>query len=326
MILVTGASGFVGQHLIRLLSSKGMQVRALYNSRMPDAELRNLPGISWVQCDLLDVFAVEDVMQGISKVYHCAAKVSFHPKHKEELLHVNVESTANVVNEALLQQVQKLVYVSSVAALGRAEGKKLITEEEEWEENRHNSIYGQSKYMAEMEVWRGIGEGLTAAIVNPGIILGAGNWDEGSARLMKVVDREFPFYTDGINAWVDVADVVNAMHQLMESNVEAERFILSAGNFRYQEIFTMMAEALNRKPPHIKASSLMTEIVWRWSMLKSSVTGEAATITRETARTAQKQCYYANEKIMRFLPGFAYTPMLHTIKRMAEAYERTNKK
>ena len=164
-----------------------------------------------MQCDLLDIYEVEEAMQGITDVYHCAAIVSFQPADKEKMLHFNVESTANIVNEALEQDIRKLVFVSSVAALGRSEVTKEITEEEQWEESKYNSRYGLSKHMAEMEVWRGIGEGLNAVIVNPGIILGEGNWDEGSARLMKVVYKEFPFYTQGINGWVDVKDVVKAM-------------------------------------------------------------------------------------------------------------------
>lgn len=324
MILVTGASGFVGHHLVRLLSGKGHIVHALYNRNEPGDELKRLPGVTWQQCDLLDIYAVEEVFEGIDEVYHCAAIVSFHPGHKERLLHVNTESTTNVVNEALERGIRKLVYVSSVAALGRTEGSnKQITEEEEWEESRHNSVYGQSKYQAEMEVWRGIGEGLSATIVNPGIILGEGNWDEGSARLIKIVDREFPFYTEGINGWVDVADVAKAMYLLMQSDIEAERFILSAGNYSYKEIFTLMAGALGRKPPHIKASSWMTELLWRFMMLKTALTGETATITKETTRTAQKQCFYCNDKLIKHLPAFSYTPIAQSVARMAAAYRNS---
>ncbi|RYD55322.1 MAG: NAD-dependent epimerase/dehydratase family protein [Sphingobacteriales bacterium] len=326
MILVTGASGFVGQHLVRFLSAKGHTIRALYNSRKPDHELKSLPGVQWMQCDLLDIYAVEEVMQDITDVYHCAAIVSFHPADKERILHVNIETTANLVNEALERGIRKMVHLSSVAALGGAIQGKEITEEEEWEESRHNSVYGQSKYMAEMEVWRGVGEGLSAAIVNPGIILGPGNWEEGSARLMKVVDKEFPFYTEGVNAWVDVYDVVKAMYTLMNIDVAAERFIMSAGNFSYREVFTKMANALNRKPPHIKASNWMTALIWRWSVLKSSIFGETATITKETAGNAQRKSYYNNSKLLAALPGFGYTPIDETIRQMAAAYMATNKR
>ncbi|XZF12951.1 NAD-dependent epimerase/dehydratase family protein [Chitinophagaceae bacterium MMS25-I14] len=320
MILVTGASGFVGQHLVRFLSARGAAVRALYRNTAPDAALLALPGVQWMKCDLLDIFDVEEAMQGIEDVYHCAAIVSFHPSHQKDMLHANVLSTAHVVDEALAQGVRKLAYVSSVAALGRTEGAKEITEAEEWEESRYNSAYGLSKYQAEMEVWRGIAEGLNAVIVNPGIILGEGSWEDGSSRLIKVAAEEFPFYTEGINGWVDVADVVHALYVLMQSEVDAERFILSAGNFSYREIFTMMAEALHKKPPHIKATPFMTGLIWRWNHLRTFLTGKITSVTRETARNAQKQSFYNNGKLLRYLPQFSYTPLSQTIRRMAGAY------
>jgi dihydroflavonol-4-reductase len=321
MILITGASGFVGQHLVRQLAGQGKRVRALYNSHPPSESLK-LPGVEWVQCDLLDVYAVEEVMQGVDDIYHCAAIVSFHPSEKERMLHFNVESTVNIVNIALEFNVRKLVYVSSVAALGRSEVLKEITEEEQWEESRYNSRYALSKHTAELEVWRGVAEGLQAVIVNPGIILGEGNWEEGSARLMKVVYKEFPFYTAGINGWVDVKDVVNAMTLLMDSEVSAERFILSAGNYPYREVFTMMAGQLGRKPPSMRATPFMTGLVWRWNSLKTAIFGETGSITKETARSAQKQTFYNNQKLFRFFPGFEYTPLEETIRRMAAAFSK----
>jgi len=321
MILVTGASGFLGQHLVRYLSAQGQVVRALYHNNPPAKELQALRGITWLKYDLLDIYAVEEVMQGITEIYHCAAVVSFKPSRREEMLHFNAESTANIVNQALEQGIRKMVFVSSVAALGRtADNKKEITEEEEWEENRQNSAYGMSKYLAEMEVWRGIGEGLDAVIVNPGIILGEGNWDDGSAQLMKVVHGELPFYTQGVTAWVDVMDVVQVLYMLMQSDIEAERFILSAGNYGYREIFTLMAGVLNKKPPRIKATPFMTGLVWRWNMLKANLFGTNPVITKETAGNAQNKCYYNNDKLRRFFPAYNYAPMENTIKRMAQAF------
>ena len=321
MILVTGASGFVGQHLVRQLSASGKEVRALYNRSLPGEDLRGLDGITWQACDLLDVFAVDEACSGITEIYHCAAIVSFDPARRKEVLHHNIESTANVVNASLEHNIRKLVYVSSIASLGRAEeGELFINEEAEWEESKRNSIYSLSKYYAEMEVWRGIGEGLDAVIINPGIILGAGDWTKGSAKLMQVVADEFPFYTEGINAFVDVADVVSVMQQLMDSTATAERFIVCAGNFAYRDIFTQMAQALGKKPPRIKASAFLTGLVWRWSLLKHKITGGEPTITKETVRNAQTKCYYDNKRLLQVLPSFNYTPMPETIRQMAAAF------
>lgn len=327
MILVTGASGFLGSHLVRHLSSSGKQVRALYNSHQPTEELKALANTEWLKGDLLDVYEVEQLMQGVHEIYHCAAIVSFDPARKDEMLHFNAESTANIVNQALLQEVRKMIHVSSVAAIGRSgDEKKEITEEEEWGESKYNSAYSISKYMAEMEVWRGMGEGLNAAIVNPGIILGPGTGNDLSNQLIKMVYKGFPFYAKGINAWVDVADVVKAMTMLMPSQVKDERYILSAGNYSYKDIFTMMAEALGKKPPSIYASPFMTNIAWRLIALKKATIGSEAIITRETANNSNTISIYNNQKFVTAFPDFSYTPMESTIKLMAQSFINSYKK
>ncbi len=231
----------------------------------------------------------------------------------------------NIVNAALDAGVRKLVHISSVAALGRDGTGKEITEEAEWEESRHNSGYGLSKYAAEMEVWRGIGEGLEGAILNPGIILGEPfnpkSWAEGSAKLMQVAQDEFPYYTDGITAFVDVQDVAKAAIGLMHSEVSGERFILSEGNRPFREIFTMMAQELGLKAPRIRANAAMSGLVWRASALKALFAGGTPTITKETARNAQTKSFYKADKILGALPGFGFTPMAKTITRMAAAFQ-----
>lgn len=325
MILVTGASGFLGSHLVKYLSAKGQPVRALYNKHAPSEELKSLPNISWARYDLLDIYEVEEMMKGITEVYHCAAIVSFNPDKADDILHFNAESTANIVNQALQQGIRKMVHVSSVAAIGRTKAKREITEEEEWEESKYNSIYGKSKYAAELEVWRGIGEGLNAAIINPTIILGAGNWDEGSAGLMKMVYNEFPFYTTGITGWVDVEDVVRIMYMLMQSDVSAERFILSSGNEAYKDVFTMMAKELGKKPPHIKASPLLTGLIWRWFTLLRIMGRKKNLITKETAANAQNVSLYNNTKLTGYFPNFTYTPLSATIQRMAQSFKKNIK-
>ncbi len=274
-----------------------------------------------MQCDLLDVYAVEEAMQGIEDIYHCAAIVSFDPRKKEAMLHFNPESTVNVVNQALVQDIRKLVHVSSIAALGRTgDPKKEMDEEAEWEDSKYNSAYALSKYLAEMEVWRGMGEGLNAVIVNPGIILGATSGHDLSAALMKMVYREFPFYSKGVTSWVAATDVVNAMVTLMNSNTEAERFIVSSGNFSYKEILTQMADALQKKRPRFAASDWMTSIGWRISALLRTL-GVNTLVTRETARNANSFSFYNNQKLINAFPGFAYTPLPATIDVMARSFE-----
>ena len=178
-----------------------------------------------------------------------------------------------------------------------------------WTEETSNSIYGKSKYLGELEVWRGIGEGLQALIVNPSIILGGNNWDSGSAAIFKTAYNEFKWYTEGITGFVDVGDVARAMILLMNSEISGQRFILSAENLSYKEIFSSIAKCFGKKPPPKKVSPFMGEIVWRLEAIKAVFTGKKHLLTKETARTAQASVYFDNSKILNALPGFSFTPI-----------------
>ena len=314
MVLVTGASGLVGKHLIQALVQKGTPVTGLYRSAIPvfdDAEKAN-----WIQADILDIVALEEAMQGMQQVYHCAAIVSFDSKNTKQLDKTNIEGTANVVNACLNQGIEKLLFVSSVAALGRIRENEAINETMNWTEETSNSAYGKSKYLAEMEVWRGIGEGLNAVIVNPVIILGSGDWLKGSSAIFKSAYDEFPWYTEGKSGFVDVVDVVKAMVLLMESTINAQRFIISSDNIGYREIFTMIAHAFHKKPPHKKVTKLIAEIVWRIEAVKSWFTKKTPLLTKETANTARANVSFNNTKLLEQLPGFSYQPLSNSIERI----------
>lgn len=314
MILITGATGLLGSHLATALVRAGKNVRALYRGAVPafaGAEL-----VQWVKGDILDVISLEEAMAGIEQVYHCAAVVSFNPKKKKTLQKVNVEGTANVVNACLDANIQKLVFVSSVAALGRIRENTAINETMNWSEETSNSEYGKTKYLAEMEVWRGIGEGLDAVIVNPVIILGAGDWEKGSSELFKTAYDEFPWYTGGISGFVDVKDVVRAMMLVMDNDVSSQRFILCADSVPYRDVFAQMAQNFGRRPPHKKVTPFLAGLVWRWEAIKARFTGKDPLLTKETARTAQAKVYFDNSKLKQFFPSFEYTPISDSIERI----------
>jgi len=243
-ILVTGAAGLVGNEVTKQLLDKGYKVTAIYHSTPVNISHTNL---IIKQCDVLDTFSLEEIMQDVTHVYHCAAIVSFEPKDKNRLFKINVEGTANVVNACISANVQKLIHVSSVSSLGRIINGETVTERMNWTEETSNSIYGKSKYFGELEVWRGIGEGLQAAIVNPSTILGGDNWDNGSTALFKSVYNEFKYYTEGMNGFIDVRDVAHAMILLMNSKISGQRFILSSENLSYKEIFFLMAKCFGKK-------------------------------------------------------------------------------
>lgn len=319
MIFVTGGTGLVGSHLLLALAESGKPIRALYRNHIPDA-VKNLPGIEWVQGDITDILRLEEVMTGIEQVYHCAAIVSFLPKEKEQVLKQNAEGTANIVNAALLCSIKKLIFVSSVAALGRMRPGKQIDETMHWTPSTSNSVYGKSKYLAEMEVWRGIGEGLNAAIINPTIILGESDWNKSSSAIFKSVYNEFPWFTEGTTGFVDVKDVVQAMTMLMDSDISGQRFILSQENRTYRSLFDMIAKEFGKRLPHKKVTPFMAKIVWRVEALKSKFTGKAPLVTKETAQTALTHVQYNNSKLNKFLPDYRYTPMEDSVKRICSYF------
>ncbi|MGE7773270.1 NAD-dependent epimerase/dehydratase family protein [Chitinophaga sp. NPDC101104] len=322
MILVTGGTGFLGSYLLRALVKAGKPVRALYRSRIPGQVQDIADKVEWFQADVLDVCALEDAFAGITEVYHCAAVVSFQPDKRDAMMKSNIEGTANVVNMAIDAGVRKLVHVSSVASLGRAKQNQELSEDAQWEESANNSNYAISKHLSEMEIWRGIAEGLDAVIVNPSIILGSGFWHDGSGMLLKNAWKEFPYYTEGVNGFVDVEDVVEAMVRLMDSDVSGQRFILNGENWPYRQLFNEMARHLGKKPPHIATKPWMAALVWRVEKIRGMITGKRPLLTRETARTAQLKVYYDNKKILGALPGFRFRPLADTIEHISLAFLR----
>jgi dihydroflavonol-4-reductase len=321
MTLVTGGAGLLGNELITQLLQNGEKIIAIYNNT--PLQKNASPNLTQFKANILDVVALEEAMQNVEKVYHCAAIVSFDPKDKENLFKVNVEGTANVVNACIDANVKKIVHVSSVAALGRIRINETVNETMQWSSDTSNSIYGESKFLGEMEVWRGVAEGLDAVVVNPSIILGEANWNNSSTAIFKNVYDEFGWYSTGTTGWVDVKDVANAMIQLMESEITAEKFIVSGHNETYQNVFNSIANAFCKKKPNKKVTPTLAAIVWRLEKLKSFFTKKKPLITKETAATALAMVTYNNEKIVKALPNFKFTKLEETINRVCKKLMET---
>jgi len=324
MVLVTGGTGFLGAYIIKELVSNGIPVRAIrHRNSLPSFIPTSIFNrVDWRDGDVLDIVGLEESIEGIDTIIHSAAKVSFHDSERRDMFRVNIEGTANVVNLALEKNIRQLIHVSSVAALGRKNNGTIVTEEKKWEDDKVNTSYAISKYQAEMEVWRGMGEGLQTIIVNPSTILGYGDWNNSSCAIFKTVYREFPWYTAGINGFVDVEDVAKAIVLLSKKNISGERFILNADNWSFQQLLTTIATSFGKKPPTRLATPILGGIAWRIEKLKKLVTGQLPFLTRESARVAQSKTFFNNEKILRTLPEFSFTPLQHTISKACENYLR----
>lgn len=321
MILVTGGAGLVGKELIIQLLAQGKRVKAIYNKTritgITDTRLVE------VQCDILDVIRLEEIMEGVDEVYHCAGLVAFAPKELSRLFKINVEGTANMVNAALNTGVRKMLHVSSIAALGRpVDPNKLSDEKMDFTTRTDTSNYGKSKFLGELEIWRGIAEGLPAVIINPSLIIGAGNWDEGSTELFKSVYNEFPWFTEGTTGFVDVRDVAKAMIMLMASDITSQRFIVSAENALFKNVLGMIAKGFNKKPASRKVTPFLAAFVWRLEALKCRFTGKAPMVTKETAATAMATQKFNNNKLTEWLPSFSYHALPDTISYTCAALQQ----
>lgn len=335
MILVTGGTGLVGAHLLYELTNSGLRVKALrrqqsntewvkkifsyYSSRVEDLYAR----IEWVEGDILDYLSLEEALKGATAIYHCAAIVSFHGDDNDMMLNNNVKGTGNLIDAAIHNGVSRFCHVSSIAALGKTQDGSEITEETYWTPSKRKSGYSLSKFFSEMEVWRGIEEGLDAVIVNPSIIMGPGNWDIGSPKLFQSIWKGLNYYTKGITGFVDVRDVVKAMIMLMSDErfdqLKNQRFILNAGNLSYQDFFNKIADGLNKPRPRSFASDVKLHVAWRMAKAASFFTGKRPVITRDAVSGSNQKNHYSGEKI-RARCGFEYRSLDSSIADIAEIF------
>jgi len=285
MNLVTGSTGLLGLQVMYELLLRGEKVRGLkrassdtrsveqnFSSQPKGAEL--FRQIEWVEGDVLDVDSLMEAMTGCKHVYHCAAIVSYHSKDRDEMYAVNVEGTANVVNVALELHLEKLCFVSSIAALGKAKNNSWVHEDVEWTDSDFNTHYGITKNLSEMEVWRGIQEGLEAIVVNPGLIIGPGDFNRSSAALFSKINDGLGYYPPGGTGFIGVHDCAKSMTELMSRPISGERFILVSENLSMQEVFNAIADGLGVKKPNKLASDFILEIARIGELLKEKLTGK----------------------------------------------------
>lgn len=323
-ILVTGGTGLLGSYLLRHLIHQGYtNIRAI---KRTESDLKLCEDfkdkIHWIDADIFDSYSLEEAMQGVAQVYHCAAIVSYDSRDYKKLMKTNVEGTENVVNAALYQGVEKLMFVSSIAAIGKEKNQKVIHEKAKWQRTPDLSMYAISKYLSEQIVWRAHAEGLNVVIVNPSIILGSGNWNQSSTTLFKQIWDGLKFYPTGITGFVDVRDVVRFMQLSMESDISGERFIVSSENLPFQQVFQLMAKALNKPAPTIRVNVWLRELAWRLEWLRSRITGKRLTITKETARLSAKSQIFDNTKSIQAF-DFQYRKIEDTIEEIGNCMKQS---
>lgn len=332
MILVTGATGLVGGNLMWYLLQENDQISAIrrttsnlkslhtmfsFYTNNPDEFLSR---INWIIADLLDEKSIQNAMQDIETVYHCAAVVSLS-NDSDILMETNVRGTRNIVKAALEEGVQKFCFVSSIAACGKATRNELTNENTPWNEKTHRNTYSLSKYYSEQEVWLGIRNGLNAVIVNPGVILGVSGSNTGSSQLFAQVQQGLIFYTNGGSGYVDVQDVVKAMILLMKLKLFGERFILVAENCSNKEVLSWMADGFEKRRPFI---CIGKSILWTFGFISEILGGLfnfKPIIDRSSASSATNRAYFSSQKIQKML-NFRFIPVKHCILEVCKFEEK----
>ncbi|MEJ2113615.1 MAG: SDR family oxidoreductase, partial [Flavobacteriaceae bacterium] len=255
----------------------------------------------------------------VTYVYHSAAFVSFEPDKYHLLRKTNIEGTANIVNLCVANNIKKLCYVSSIAAIGESSKDKEITEDSEWNNEADNSVYAITKYGAEIEVWRGSQEGLDVVIVNPGVVIGAGIWRYGSGSIFNKVFKGNSYFTKGTIGLVDIEDVVNIMIILVQNNIKNERFILVGEIWTYKKFLQTIASNLNVALPKKEAKLWQLQMIWRLDWLINKLNGRRRRLTKQLARALVTEKIYNNNKITGTI-NYTFKPVEESITEVSRLF------
>ena len=259
MILVTGATGILGRVIVLELLKRGKTVRATKRKSSNLQEVRKsfqfytetpneyFDSIEWIEVDFEDIHSLQNALIGVEEVYHCAAKVSFHPKDEKKMYQTNIEGTKQLLFACQNSSVKKFLFVSSIAVLDGLNENGELDESSDFNPKIDHSAYAISKHFSEMEVWRASAEGLNTVIVNPGLIIGSGNWKESSGTLFMEFEKNDYTFSGG-TSYVDVRDVAQISIELMEKNIFGERFILVSESAKYEEIGNSIRQKLGKSP------------------------------------------------------------------------------
>jgi dihydroflavonol-4-reductase len=313
MLAITGSSGLLGSRLVLECMNRNTPFRALFRGRrLPVMEALGVNPSSLHEADVLDMPGLLKAFEGVSAVVHCAARVSFSPGDKEKIYTVNVEGTKNVVDACLRQGVPRLIHISSVAAFGRQKKIRMVDESARWTSEVEQTHYGKSKYLAELEVYRGMEEGLNVSIINPSVILAAADGMRSSSRFFGYAWAERPFYTNYSVSYVDVRDVVEMIFRVLNHKGNGEKYIANAGQVGVDQLLKDIARRINKRPPPIKVGSSMLNVVVFAEYLRYLLTGAKPALSRQTVMLLREAVQYDNTKAVNDL-GMTFRSLESTL-------------
>lgn len=322
MVFVTGATGILGRVIVLELLKKGKNVRA---AKRPASNLDDVrhsytfytenpygffSKIEWVEVDFDDIQSIQDALEDVDEVYHCAAKVGFNPDDEKEIYHANVKGTQNLLYACEGSEVKKFLFVSSIAVLDIDNENGELDEESDFNPKEEHSAYAISKHLAEMEAWRASAEGLNVVIVNPGMIIGSGNWGNSSGDIFPTMEKN-SFTFSGGTSYADVRDVAKISVELMEKNIFGERFIIISENKRYAEFAGKVRKELGLKEAKILSKfqlnmGITANLFFGWLIPSLKM------VTRSNVEAISRMKTISNRKIKERL-GYTFIPLEETI-------------
>lgn len=260
-ILIIGGSGLLGSYLTNWFIEKGYRhITATYHHSFEHIPQQLKKGVQWEQLTLPDRERTYALIEGHDWVIHAAGFVSYNPKHKDKLIDINTVGTAQVVNACLAHQVEHLVYIGSKSVLGREKNNETLNENASWLDNEFSTSYGLSKYLGELEVWRGVAEGLNASVILPAVILGTGNWNSSSLQMIHRIASKSKWYPGGKTGFVDVRDVVSFISLLLERSQSGERWLLNGFSNSYKVMYHDFAKQLGLQVSYQKAPKWLAKL------------------------------------------------------------------
>ena len=311
---ITGSTGILGQKLIESLVNSGEKVIGLKRKSSQLSKLLqsiSSEKIEWVDGDILDSFSYSSFLNSDTVVIHAAAMVSFQSSQEELMYKVNVDGTKILVDTCIEKNVFKFIHLSSIASVGRVKGLKLLNESAKWQDGPEHSTYAESKYLAELQVWRAFEEGLKGFVLNPSVILAQSDWSKSSSVIFKKMSKGSLFYPPGKINTVDVRDVVDTLLLLDKNNVNHERYICSGSFVSYENLLGLLAKAFNTKIPSVLVNSFWLRII---AFLSSGIKvfGKQPVLTVESIKAMESTNEFDSSKLIKELQ-FNFRPIEETV-------------
>lgn len=316
---VTGGTGFVGGHLVKRLIRDGVSVKALVRDSSKADELKKL-GVELVTGDTTDKASLQGVIRGCDVFYHLGNVARWWLPDKSMYYKINVEGTKNVLLEALRENVSKVIFTSSLAAIRQPRGE-IATEETEHKRD-FESHYGRSKFLAEKEALKIHKEhGLPVVILNPGVIIGPGDLKTFGRTIIELISGKLKavLFEDSIIPLVYIDDTIEGHILAVKKGKIGERYILVGDNVRVGDVFKMIGEISGVSLPQKRISPSVIKIIAYISEVKSLFTGKPPKLAVDGIRAMEVGAAGSNRKAREEL-GLNFTPLEEALRTTIEWY------